>query len=166
MSFESLQRDCPGGQLSRSKFLEVYSEFFPNGNAEGFCEHVFRTFDTDNGGTIDFKEFLLAINITSSGKVSDKLEWAFSMYDIDGNGSIEKSEMVQIIKVCHSSIKRYFVSVFCDRVRMTRRTAKSASQSITSYSYAYNTIIQNKIKFNNWKLLLQHSKILYRPRAT
>ena len=85
--------------MSRQKFLEVYSEFFPNGNAEGFCEHVFRTFDTDSGGTIDFKEFLLAINITSSGKVSDKLNWAFSMYDIDGNGTIEKSEMVQIIKV-------------------------------------------------------------------
>lgn len=77
----------------------MYSEFFPNGNAEGFCEHVFRTFDTDSGGTIDFKEFLLAINITSSGRVSDKLNWAFSMYDIDGNGTIEKSEMVQIIKV-------------------------------------------------------------------
>ena len=94
-----LQRDCPAGQLSRQKFLEVYSEFFPGGNAEEFCEHVFRTFDTDNGGTIDFKEFLLAINITSSGKVGDKLNWAFSMYDIDGNGTIEKSEMVRIIGV-------------------------------------------------------------------
>ena len=97
--FLLLQRDCPTGLLSQKKFLEVYSEFFPSGNAEKFCTHVFRTFDTDGGGTIDFKEFLMAINITSSGKAEDKLQWAFSMYDIDGNGTIEKKEMVEIIKV-------------------------------------------------------------------
>ena len=95
------QRDCPSGQLTRKKFLEVYAGFFPEGNAEKFCEHVFRTFDSDNSGRIDFKEFLLAINITSAGKPEEKLEWAFQMYDINGDGTIEKSEMVEIIAVSH-----------------------------------------------------------------
>lgn len=94
-----IQRDCPSGQLSKKKFIEVYSGFFPDGNAEEFCTHVFRTFDKDNSGKIDFKEFLLAINITSGGKPEEKLEWAFQMYDINGNGTIEKQEMVEIIKV-------------------------------------------------------------------
>ena len=95
----SLQRDCPSGQLTRSKFLEVYSGFFPEGNADKFCEHVFRTFDQDNSGKIDFKEFLLAINITSAGKPEEKLQWAFQMYDINSDGTIEKNEMVEIIGV-------------------------------------------------------------------
>ena len=94
-----LQRDCPNGQLTRSKFLEVYSSFFPDGNADKFCEHVFRTFDSDNSGKIDFKEFLLAINITSAGKPEQKLEWAFTMYDINGDGTIDQKEMVEIISV-------------------------------------------------------------------
>jgi len=94
-----LQRDCPNGQLSRKKFLEVYSSFFPQGNAEKFCEHVFRTFDSDNSGKIDFKEFLLAINITSAGKPEQKLEWAFAMYDVNGDGTIEPTEMIEIIQV-------------------------------------------------------------------
>ncbi|VDP88949.1 unnamed protein product [Echinostoma caproni] len=78
-------RDCPSGQLSKKKFIEVYSGFFPDGD--------------DNSGKIDFKEFLLAINITSGGKPEEKLEWAFQMYDINGNGTIEKQEMIEIIKV-------------------------------------------------------------------
>lgn len=58
-----------------------------------------RTFDTDNSGFIDFKEFLLAINVTSSGTPEQKLEWAFRMYDIDGNGTIDEKEMIKIIEV-------------------------------------------------------------------
>lgn len=106
--FWFLQRDCPDGLLSKSKFLEVYSTFFPTGNPDKFCEHVFRSFDKDNSGKIDFKEFLLAINITSGGNPQDKLNWAFTMYDIDGNGTIEKKEMVEIIGV----------SIMCMAVKM------------------------------------------------
>ena len=38
---------------------------------------IYRTFDTDGNGYIDFKEFLLAIDITSSGTAEEKLGWAF-----------------------------------------------------------------------------------------
>jgi len=104
------QRDCPNGQLTREKFLEVYSSFFPQGNADKFCEHVFRTFDSDNSGKIDFKEFLQAINITSSGKPEQKLEWAFNMYDVNGDGTIEPSEMSEIIGVRASQLLTYMQS--------------------------------------------------------
>uniref|UniRef100_A0A1I8GW58 Neuronal calcium sensor 2 n=1 Tax=Macrostomum lignano TaxID=282301 RepID=A0A1I8GW58_9PLAT len=90
-------RDCPSGQLRQEKVHRGLFRIFPDGNADEFCTHVFRTFDKDNSGKIDFKEFLLAINITSGGKPQEKLEWAFQMYDIDGNGRIEKAEMVEII---------------------------------------------------------------------
>jgi neurocalcin delta len=36
-------------------FISVYKDFFPAGSAEGFCEHVFRTFDCDNSGEVDFR---------------------------------------------------------------------------------------------------------------
>lgn len=102
--YKGFMRDCPNGQLTRSKFLEVYSSFFPDGNADKFCEHVFRTFDSDNSGRIDFKEFLLAINITSAGKPEQKLEWAFTMYDINGDGTIDQKEMVEIISAIYNMV--------------------------------------------------------------
>ncbi|KAK7508138.1 hypothetical protein BaRGS_00000377 [Batillaria attramentaria] len=82
--FKGFMRDCPDGQLSQEKFKEVYAQFFPGGNPEEFCRHVFRSFDKDGSGSIEFKEFLLAINITSNkGNPKDKLNWA--IYNMLGN---------------------------------------------------------------------------------
>ncbi|CAF1061585.1 unnamed protein product [Didymodactylos carnosus] len=90
-------KDCPSGKLNKKKFIEVYKQFYPSGKAEKFCEYVFRTFDTDSSGNIDFGEFLIAISITAQQDPKKKLEWAFSMYDIDRNGFIEKKEMKKIM---------------------------------------------------------------------
>ena len=77
----------------------MYSKMFPGGNPTAFSENVFRTFDTNNSGTIDFRwdetlqspsssfttnfaadrEFMLAINITSNGSPEEKLTWAFKV---------------------------------------------------------------------------------------
>ncbi len=54
------------------------------------------------------QEFLLAIDVTSSGSPEEKLNWAFSMYDVDGNGCIDLPEMTKIgIKKKHFK-KFYF----------------------------------------------------------
>lgn len=53
--FDIFQQDCPNGRLTPAKFVDMYKMFFPSGNAEEFCDHVFRTFDMDKNGYIDFK---------------------------------------------------------------------------------------------------------------
>ena len=85
--------DCPDGELTKTQFVEMYTKIFPGGNAEKFSENVFRTFDTDRSGSIDFREFMLALHVTSSGTPEEKLTWAFRMYDVDGNGGIDFNEM-------------------------------------------------------------------------
>lgn len=91
-------KDCPKGKLDKKKFVEIYKQFYPQGKADKFCGHVFKTFDTDNSSEIDFVEFLIAISITSQGDVREKLRMAFNMYDIDKNGCIDKKEMEKIIE--------------------------------------------------------------------
>ncbi|OXA63639.1 Neuronal calcium sensor 2 [Folsomia candida] len=102
--YKGFKQDCPNGRLTPSKFVDMYKMFFPSGNAEEFCDHVFRTFDLDQNGFIDFKEFLLAIDVTSSGTPEEKLKWAFRMYDVDGNGVIDLQEMQKIVQVAAKSI--------------------------------------------------------------
>ncbi|CAF0854313.1 unnamed protein product [Rotaria sordida] len=96
--------DCPNGKLDKKKFAEVYKQFYPAGKADNFCKYAFDTFDTNNDGTIDFEEFLLAISATSQGNLDDRLAVAFDMYDISGDGQIDKGELTKLITAMYDLV--------------------------------------------------------------
>jgi Ca2+-binding EF-hand superfamily protein len=89
---EAFMRDCPSGKLSSRQFTEVYKKFYPEYEAEKYSAQVFRTFDMDGNGYIDFVEFLLAVNVNSNGDIRDKLGLAFDIYDINANGQVRESK--------------------------------------------------------------------------
>lgn len=75
----------PSGRTSREQFESIYDSFFPDADPKEYAQHVFRSFDSNSDGMLDFKEYIVALHLTSSGK------WALALYDVDRNGTITKN---------------------------------------------------------------------------
>lgn len=84
--------------MTRAQLELLFKCVFPAGDSRVFVDHIFRIFDDDKNGTIEFKEFILALAVTQLQSERDKLSWAFRLYDIDGGGTINVTEMQQIIE--------------------------------------------------------------------
>ncbi|KAL4218201.1 hypothetical protein ACF0H5_022937 [Mactra antiquata] len=100
---EFKQNSFNGRFINKAKFHEVYNELF-TGDARDFADNVFRTFDRDKNGFVDFEEFIIGVYVSAGTDVEQKLRWAFKMYDIDGNGVIDKDELSAIIKAVYRAV--------------------------------------------------------------
>jgi len=60
-------------------------------------ERLFRVFDHNQSGNINFKEFILGMSVITRGSAVEKFKLSFDIYDVDGSGSIDKSEMREVI---------------------------------------------------------------------
>ncbi|EGW32445.1 uncharacterized protein SPAPADRAFT_61514 [Spathaspora passalidarum NRRL Y-27907] len=102
--YKGFLRDCPSGQLSEEEFVKVYKQFFPFGDPTDYCHYLFRVFDMDNSKYIDFKEFIIALSITSRGTEEQKLNWTFKLYDYKKAGSISYNDLLPIIEAIYKMI--------------------------------------------------------------
>ena len=53
--FEKFREECPNGRLTKFHLHSLFKKLFPGGDSETFCNHIFRIFDSDGNGFLDFK---------------------------------------------------------------------------------------------------------------
>ncbi|KAF3993448.1 hypothetical protein FT663_00471 [Candidozyma haemuli var. vulneris] len=102
--YKGFLRDCPSGQLSEEEFAKVFKQFFPFGDPTDYCHYLFRLFDTDNSKFIDFKEFIVALSLTSRGDVNQKLEFSFKLYDLNRDGKVYYKEVLAITSAIYKMV--------------------------------------------------------------
>lgn len=127
--YENFKRQCPTGRISKEEFQAIYSKFFPDSDAQTYSQHVFRSFDTNDDGTLDFKEYIIALHMTSTGKTNRKLEWAFALFDVDKNGYITKSEVKEICTAIFKLIPKDEVT----RLPADENTAEKRADKLWKY---------------------------------
>ncbi|KAG1713976.1 Kv channel-interacting protein 4 [Nymphon striatum] len=90
-------QECPAGLVDEETFKGIYAQFFPQGDSNQYAHYIFRSFDHNKTGTINFEEFVAGLSILTRGHLQEKLKWAFNLYDLDGDGCITKDEMYSVI---------------------------------------------------------------------
>lgn len=123
---KGFKKDCPDGELTEAGFIKIYTQFFPNGDPSKFASLVFRVFDINGDGSIEFDEFIRALSITSRGNLDEKLSWAFRLYDVDNDGYITRAEMYNIVDAIYQMVGQ--VSTDGDDASPETRVAKIFDQ--------------------------------------
>ncbi|KAL4609549.1 calsenilin-like isoform X1 [Arapaima gigas] len=96
--YRGFKNECPCGLVDEETFKSIYSQFFPQGDATTYAHFLFNAFDADRNGSIRFEDFVIGLSVLLRGSVTEKLSWAFNLYDINKDGYITKEEMLAIMK--------------------------------------------------------------------
>merc|ERR1712113_162937 len=95
----------PNGKMKPKEFREMVEKTMPKSDASKMEKHVFRIYDSNNDGYIDFVEFMLIFHIMSDGTPEEVLEKIFRVFDVNSDGTINKKEMQRLIKDMYGLIK-------------------------------------------------------------
>jgi len=104
-AFEIFLEEHPDGRMKPKDFNEMMTKALPKKDASKMQKHVFRIYDTDNNGYIDFIEFMLIFHIMSNGTPEKILERIFRIFDVNSDGSISMKEMSRLVTDMYGLIK-------------------------------------------------------------
>ncbi|XP_037607516.1 guanylyl cyclase-activating protein 2-like [Sebastes umbrosus] len=106
--YRSFITECPSGSLYLHEFKRMFGVH--NGTPESqYMDSIFRAFDMNHDNTMDFIEYVAALNLVLRGKLEDKLRWSFKVFDSDENGRLDRNELRKIVKIIYR-IKKGSVS--------------------------------------------------------
>eukprot|EP00091_Calanus_sinicus_P000871 TRINITY_DN1082_c0_g1_i3.p1 TRINITY_DN1082_c0_g1~~TRINITY_DN1082_c0_g1_i3.p1 ORF type:complete len:196 (+),score=73.26 TRINITY_DN1082_c0_g1_i3:221-808(+) len=104
-AFNAFVAEHPNGKMKPKDFREMMSKALPKKDASKMEKHVFRIYDSNNDGYIDFSEFMLIFFIMSDGTPEEVLTKIFRVFDVNSDGTITQKEMTKLIKDMYGLLK-------------------------------------------------------------
>ena len=72
--YENFLGKHPNGKITKSDFKTMMHACFPDHDSAKLEAHIFRMYDKDGDGNIDFKEFMMVLYIMSNGTPEENLK--------------------------------------------------------------------------------------------
>ncbi|OAD52962.1 Kv channel-interacting protein 1 [Eufriesea mexicana] len=98
--------ECPEGVVHEDLFKDIYAKFFPHGNSSLYAHYVFKAFDVNCNGAMNFRDLLVILSTLLRGSIYEKLRWIFKLYDINGDGCITRGELWEVVIAVHELMGR------------------------------------------------------------
>jgi len=86
------------GQLNLADFdraLRRLLDLRPGQEGDGMVHHLFRLFDQNQNGSIDWREFVFGMSVLCDGSAVEKLKAIFDMLDRDKSGRLSRQELLE-----------------------------------------------------------------------
>jgi len=71
--FQAFLVNHPDGHISRKCFQSILGEGYPGTNTSKISKHIWRMYDTNKDGFIDFREFKMVLYVMSHGNSEENL---------------------------------------------------------------------------------------------
>jgi len=106
VKFDAFVKDHPDGKLRKKDFRDMMSQALPKKDAGKLEKHVFRIYDTNGDGYIDFVEFMVVFYILSEGTPEEVLSKLFRVFDVNSDGSISIKELHRLVSDLYGLVQQ------------------------------------------------------------
>jgi len=96
--YQNFLKMHPDGRISKKSFHTMMKECYPGADTEKLEKHIFRMYDSNKDGHIDFREFMIVLYIMSNGTPEENLKQIFRVFDINNDGKITLKELQKIVR--------------------------------------------------------------------
>ncbi|XP_057693309.1 guanylyl cyclase inhibitory protein [Corythoichthys intestinalis] len=96
--FRMFINKCPSGLITLHEFQRHFCNVTVGKESAEYAEQIFRALDKNEDGLVDFREYVMAINMLVEGSAVERLRWSFKLFDKDGDGAIIREEMLGIMQ--------------------------------------------------------------------
>merc|ERR1711874_20730 len=106
-AFTAFVTEHPAGKMKPKDFRQLMNSALPRKDAVKMEKHVFRIYDENNDGHVDFVEFMVVYTIMAGGDPVHILKKIFRLFDVNSDGSISKKEMRRLVKDMYGLLKSF-----------------------------------------------------------